>query len=153
MCQTYIQQTVHSYLHQFRHRDLVTASLQAAIRLFNVAHHLSANVTHRHSYLHHADCQPRHGDSNSSGGSAIACDAPWQLIISLVLVTTRLALLGSEIPSQQPISILKRKMLLVSPLRRLARRAIARGAFAISRYRDIVIPLQASAQWLAANLE
>ena len=43
----------------------------------------------------------------------ISCDAPSQLI-SLVLVTARLALLGSEIPSRQAISIPNRKMLLVS---------------------------------------
>ena len=50
-------------------------------------------------------------------------------------------------------SHLNPKVLLVSPLRRLAYRAVDLGAFAISRYRDIVIPLPASAQWLAANLE
>ena len=80
------------------------------------------------------------------------CDAPSQLI-SLVLLTASLEQLGFEIRSWQAISIPKRKMLLVSPLRHLAHRAVDRGAFPISRYRDIVIPLPASAQWLAPNLE
>ena len=77
------------------------------------------------------------------------CDAPSQLI-SLVLLTASLELLGFEIRSQQAISIPKRRVLLVLPLRRLPYRAVDRGAFAISRYR---FPLTASAQWLAANLE
>ena len=83
------------------------------------------------------DSQSRHGDSNSSGGSARNCDAPSQLI-SLVLVTATLALLGTEIPSRQVISIPNRKMLLVSQLRRLAHGAVDRGAFA---HRHIVTPL------------
>ena len=98
-----------------------------------------------HSQLFTPDSQPRHGDSN--------CDAPSQLI-SLVLVTARLALLGSEIPSRQAISIPKCKMLLVSPLTRL-------GGFSASgcwsgSFCDIAISLSFSrqvAQWLAANLE
>ena len=60
------------------------------------------------------------------------CDAPSQPI-SLVLITASLELLGFEIRSRQAISIPKRKMLLVSPLRRFAQRAVDRGAFAISR--------------------
>ena len=55
----------HSYLHQSRHRDSTTASLQqwssggsVDIWLFNAARHPTANVTHRHSYLHQT--QPRH---------------------------------------------------------------------------------------------
>ena len=71
------------------------------------------------SQLFTPDSQPRHGGSNYSGGSAIVthvtCDAPSQLI-SLVLLTASLEL--------QAISISKRKMLLVSPLRRLAYRVI-----------------------------
>ena len=59
------------------------------------------------------------------------CDAPSQLI-SLVLLTASLELLGFEIRSRQAISIPKRKMLLVSLLRRLAYRAVDRGAFAVS---------------------
>ena len=62
------------------------------------------------------------------------CDAPSQLI-SLVLLTASLELLGFGIRSRQAISIPKRKVLLVSPLRHLAYRAVDRGASAISRYR------------------
>ena len=61
------------------------------------------------------------------------CDAPSQLI--LVLLTASLELLGFEIHSRQAISIPKRKVLLVSPLRRLAYRTVDRRAFVISRYR------------------
>ena len=53
----------------------------------------------------------------------------------LVLLTASLELLGFEIRSWEAISIPKRKMLLVSPLRRLADWAVDRGAFAILRYR------------------
>ena len=59
------------------------------------------------------------------------CDAA-SLLISLVLVTARL---GSEIHARQAISIPKRKMLLISPLRCSAHRDVDRGAFATSRYR------------------
>ena len=59
------------------------------------------------------------------------CDALSQ-VISLVLLTASLELLGFGIRSRQAISIPKRKVLLVSPLRRLPYRAVDRGAFAIS---------------------
>ena len=74
------------------------------------------------------------------------CDAPSQLIY-LVLLTASLELLGFKIRSRQAISIPKRKVLLVSPLRRLPYRAVS-GSIC-----DIVYPLPASAQWLPANLE
>ena len=79
------------------------------------------------------------------------CDAPSQPIF-LVLLTASLELLGFKIHSRQAISIPKRKMLLVSPLRCLAYRAVGRLGEHL-RYRDIVIPLSGSAQWLATNLE
>ena len=113
---TYIQQTVHvtqrhSYLHQSRQR-------------------LSHSKCDAPSQLFTPDSQPRHGGSNSSGGSAIVtrlsnCDAPSQLI-SLVLLTASLALLRFDIRSRPAISITKRKKLLASPLRRLAHRAVGR---------------------------
>ena len=59
------------------------------------------------------------------------CDAPSQLI-SLVLTTASLPLLGSGIRSRQAISIPKRRMLLVSPLR--------------CDIRDIAISLSSSSQ-------
>ena len=83
------------------------------------------------SQLFTPDSQPRHGGSNSSGSSAIVTAQ----LISLVLLTASLELLGFGIRSRQAISIPKRKVLLVSPLRRLPYRAVDRGAFAISRYR------------------
>ena len=137
---TYIKQTVHvtqrhSYLHQSRHRDSATA-----------------NVTHCHSYLHQTPSRDMVAvilQAAQQLWRTVTCDAPSQLI-SLVLLTASLELLGFEIRSRQAISITKRNVLLVSPLRRLAYRAVDRRAFAISRYR---FPLQASAQWLAANLE
>ena len=116
-----IQQTVHvtqrhSYRHQSRHRDSATAN----------------------------DSQPRHGGSNPSGGAqqlwrTVTCDPPSQLI-SLVLLTGSLELLGFEIRSRQAISIPKRKVLLDSPLRRLAYRAL------IGEHRDIAISLSPSRQ-------
>ena len=118
---TYIHQTVHvtqrhSYLHQSRHRDSATA-----------------NVTHHHSYLQtpSRDMVAAILQAAQQLWRTVTCDAPSQLI-SLVLVTANLELLGFEIRSRQAISILKRKVLLVSPLRRLAYRAVDRGAFAIS---------------------
>ena len=112
----YIQQTVlvtqrHSYLHQSRHRDSITASLQAAIRLFNAARHPTANVTHHHSYS---------PDLQLDMVKAILQLAQqlWRTVTAniFILVTASLALLGSEIPSRQAISIQKRKFLIVSPL-------------------------------------
>ena len=113
-----IQQTVHvtqrhSYLHQSRHRDSATA-----------------NVTHRHSYLHQTHSRDMVAAILHAAQQlwrTITCDAPSQLI-SLVLLTASLKLLGLEIRSRQTISIPKRKVLLVSPLRRLAYRAVDRGA-------------------------
>ena len=128
---TYIQQTVHvtqrhSYFHQSRQRDLATASLQATIRLFNAARQPTGNVTYRHSYLH----QTYSRDMVTAILQRLS-GAPSQLI-PLVLLTVSLELLGFEIRSRQAISIPKRKVLLVSPLRRLAYRAVDRKAFAIS---------------------
>ena len=60
------------------------------------------------------------------------CDAPSQLI-SLVLVTASLELLGFEIRSRQAVAIPKRKVLLVSPLRHLAYRAVDPGKSAMAR--------------------
>ena len=86
----------HSYLHQSRHRDSATA-----------------NVTHRHSYLHQT-----HGrdmvrailQAAQQLWRNVTCVAPSKLI-SLVLVTASLELLGFEIRSRQAISIPKRKVL------------------------------------------
>ena len=122
---TYIQQMVHvtqrhGYLHQSRHRDSATA-----------------NVTHRHSYLHQIhsrDMVAAIFQAVQQLWRTVTSDAPSQLI-SLVLLTASHELLGLGIRSRQAISIPKRKVLLVSPLRRLAYRAIDRGAFAIPRYR------------------
>ena len=165
----------HSYLHQSRHRDSATANVTQRHSYLHQSRHrdsATANVTQRHSYLH----QSRHRDSATAKVThrhsnlhqtpsrdmvaavlqaaqhlwrTVTCDAPSQLI-SLILLTASLELLGLEIRSRQTLSIPKRTMLLVSPLRRLAYRAVDRGAL---WYRDIVIPLPASAQWLVANLE
>ena len=109
----YIQQTIHvtqrhSYLHQFRHKDSATASLQPAIWLFNTARHPTATVTHVTAiYIRltaETWCQQFFRRLSN-------CDAPSQLI-SLVLVTATasLVLLGFEIRSRQAISIPKRMM-------------------------------------------
>ena len=116
----------HSYLYQSRHRDSSMASLWTDFWLFNSARHPTANVTHRHSYLHKThsrDMVTAILQAAQQLWRTVTCDAPSQLI-SLVLVTASLALLGSEIPSRQAILIPKRKMLLVS-LGRLAHRAFA----------------------------
>ena len=69
---TYIQQTVHvtqrhSYLHQSCHRESTTASLQAAMTLqCSTPPHSKCETQ-----LFTPDSQPRHGESNSSGGSTI----------------------------------------------------------------------------------
>ena len=104
-------------LHQSRHRDSATA-----------------NVTHHHSYLHQTPSQDMMAANLQAARQlwcTVTCGAPSQLI-SLVLLTASLELLGFEIRSRQAISIPKHKVLLVSPLRCLANRAVDRGAFAIS---------------------
>ena len=68
---------------------------------------LCSLVTETRPQLFTPDSQSRHGGSNSSGGSAIVTQ-PSQLI-SLVLLTASLELLGFEIRSRQAISIPKRK--------------------------------------------
>ena len=131
-----------------QHGDHATQMCPLAHWTTTYIHEQTVHVTQRHSYLHQfrqrlgpskcdapsqpftPDSQPRHGGSNSSGGSAIVtrlsnCDAPSQLI-SLVLLTASLALLRFDIRSRPAISITKRKKLLASPLRRLAHRAVGR---------------------------
>ena len=83
------------------------------------------------SQLFTPDSQPRHGGAILQAAQRHRCNTPSQLI-SLVLVTATLELLGFEICLQQAISIPRHKVLLVLPLRCLAYRAVDRGAFAIS---------------------
>ena len=120
---TYIQQTVHvtqrhSYLHQSRHRDSATA-----------------NVMHRHSYLHQIHSRDMVAAILQAAPQlwrTITCDTPSQLI-SLVLLTASLELLGSEIRSRQAFSIPKRKTCLAAETLSLS--GCGLGSIVISRYR------------------
>ena len=94
----------------------------------------SWNVKHIREYHQHPTHRLCTSPVSSQRLGHSKCDTSSQLI-SLVLLPASLALLGFEIRLRQPISIAKRKVLLVSPLRRLAYRAVDRGAFVISRYR------------------
>ena len=72
------------------------------------------------------------------------CDAPSQLI-SLVLVTASLPLLGSDAASHLSPKAQDATYLTAERIGLLIGEHL--------RHRNIVIPLQASVQWLAANLE
>ena len=99
------------------------------------SHRLSHSKCDAPSQLSTPESQPRHGGSNFQAARqlwrTVTCDALSQLI-SLVLLTACLDLLGFGIRSRKAISIPKRKVLLLLPLRCLPYRAVDRGAFAIS---------------------
>ena len=104
----------YSYLHQSRHRDSATETRPQQVwrTVTDIYTRLTAETWWQQFFRRLSNC-----------------DAPSQLIS---LVTASLELLGFEIRSRQAISIPKHKVLLVSPLRCLANRAVDRGAFAIS---------------------
>ena len=103
------------------------------------------------SQLFTPDSQPRHGGSNSSGGSAIVTHHHmWRTLTANIFSLTHSQSCTTRIRDTLAASYLNPKAQDATCL--AAETLSASGCWSVSIC-DIVIPLPASAQWLAANLE